>query len=86
MKSAITFLILGSVFSLFAQSDVFETDGKGNREIEKRSRILSYPKIVDTIKQSPISTRPLMDLKASVKVTTDTQSARGTLHQLYKIS
>jgi len=83
MKSAITFLILGSVFSLFAQSDVFETDGKGNREIEKRSRILSYPKIVDTIKQSPISTRPLMDLKASVKVTTDTiQAAEIETEQL----
>ena len=59
----------------FAQSDVFETDGKGNREIEHATRIVSFPKIYDSIQTSPVTHRPLLSLKTETHATSDTIEA-----------
>ena len=62
MRLLVVLLFLGFSQILFSQSDVFETDGKGNRDIEKDVRIPSSPKIVDNIPTRKVETRPLLTL------------------------
>lgn len=75
MKYYLILLICGWLPWYFAQSDVFETDGKGNRDIERTLRIPSAPKIIDSIKTSAVPNRPLLGPKLTVSVTTDTIDA-----------
>jgi hypothetical protein len=75
MKYYLILLICGWFPWYFAQSDVFETDGKGNRDIDRTQRIASAPKIIDSIKTSAVPNRPLLGPKLTVKVTTDTIDA-----------
>ncbi len=75
MKYYLILLICGWFPWYFAQSDVFETDGKGNRDIERTLRIPSAPKIIDSIKTSAVPNRPLLGPKLTVNVTTDTIDA-----------
>lgn len=68
------FLYIGLFFSgyFIAQSDVFETDGKGNREIERSIRIVGNPKIIDSIKPSVVPPRNLLSLSPTTKIHFDT--------------
>lgn len=75
MKYYLILLICGWFPLYFAQSDVFETDGKGNRDIERAHRIASAPKIIDSIKTSAVPNRPLLGPKLTVNVSTDTIEA-----------
>ena len=75
MKYYLILLICGWFPWYFAQSDVFETDGKGNRDIDRTHRIASAPKIIDSIKTSAVPNRPLLGPKLTVNVTTDTIDA-----------
>ena len=75
MKYFLILLIGGWVPLLFAQSDVFETDGKGNRDIERTHRISSAPKIIDSIKTSAVPNRALLGPKLNVKIQVDTIQA-----------
>jgi len=72
-------LILATLFGIqalvFSQSDVFETDGKGNRDIERSIRIPSYPKIIDNVPVNKVNGRPLLNLNQRVVVRTDTIEA-----------
>ena len=61
--------------NMLAQSDVFETDGKGNREIERATRIVSFPKIFDSIQTSQVTHRPLLSLTVATHVSSDTIEA-----------
>jgi hypothetical protein len=70
----LTIVFFGGSF-IFAQSDVFETDGKGNRDIERSSRIPSAPKIVDNILVNKVTSRPLLELNQRIVVRTDTIEA-----------
>ena len=75
MRIFLYLFFLGLCSFSFAQSDVFETDGKGNRDIERGFRLPSSPKIVDNIPPKKIEPRPLLDLKKSTKINTDTIEA-----------
>ncbi|MFM7595021.1 MAG: hypothetical protein ACKO4Y_02460 [Flavobacteriales bacterium] len=75
MKYFLILLISGWIPLLFAQSDVFETDGKGNRDIERTHRISSSPKIIDSIKTSAVPNRALLGPKLNVKILVDTIQA-----------
>ena len=75
MKRLLLILILGGCHGVVAQSDVFETDGKGNRDIERSHRIPSAPKIIDTLKATTVPTRALLEPQKRVTVTTDTIQA-----------
>jgi len=71
MRGLVVLLFLGFSQILLSQSDVFETDGKGNRDIEKGVRIPSSPKIVDNIPTRKVETRPLLTLNVETKVKTE---------------
>jgi hypothetical protein len=75
MKYVLILLIGGWSSLLFAQSDVFETDGKGNRDIERTHRIASSPKIIDSIKTSAVPNRALLGPKLTMKIQVDTIQA-----------
>lgn len=71
------FILLFTTFNsiAFTQADIFETEGKGNRDIERNSRIPSYPKILDNIPQNAVITRPLLDLNQRIVIIKDTIEA-----------
>lgn len=75
MKSLFFILICGSLNVALAQSDVFETDGKGNRDIERSYRLPSVPKIIDSIRTSAVPNRPLLEPKQNPLIKTDTIEA-----------
>ena len=75
MRLLVLTIVFFGVSIVFAQSDVFETDGKGNRDIERSSRIPSSPKIVDNIPVNKVTSRPLMELNQRIVVRTDTIEA-----------
>ncbi len=75
MKSLFFILICGSLNVALAQSDVFETDGKGNRDIERSYRLPSAPKIIDSIRTSAVPNRPLLEPKQNPLIKTDTIEA-----------
>ena len=62
MRTLLMILLFGICTSAFSQSDVFETDGKGSRDIERSSRIPSSPKIIDNIPTHSVVNRPPLDL------------------------
>ena len=51
MRRLLLILILGVGRVVVAQSDVFETDGKGNRDIERSHRIHLRQKLLIPLKQ-----------------------------------
>ena len=75
MKGFLLIILLGLVPVIFAQSDVFETDGKGSRDIERGHRIASAPKIIDTIRTSAVPNRPLLLAQQNVSIKSDTIAA-----------
>ena len=75
MKGFLLIILLGLVPVIFAQSDVFETDGKGSRDIERGHRIASAPKIIDTIRTSAVPNRPLLQAQQNVSIKSDTIAA-----------
>jgi hypothetical protein len=75
MRLFLFFLFLVFCKISFSQTDVFETDGKGNRDIERGVRIPTSPKIVENITGKKVETRPLLDLKKNTIITTDTIEA-----------
>ena len=75
MKRLFFILIFGCLNVALAQSDVFETDGKGNRDIERSYRLPSAPKIIDSIRTSAVPNRPLLEPKQNPIIKTDTIEA-----------
>ena len=72
MKACILLLWIFAANTLFAQIDVFEVEGIGNREIEPSYRLISSPKIIDSIKVSDVKQQPLLQLYKDTKITLDT--------------
>ena len=62
MKTVFLLLSIFAAKVLFAQPDVFEVEGIGNREIEPSYRLISNPKIIDSIKVSTVNQQPLLQL------------------------
>lgn len=75
MRLFFLLLFFGTILVGRAQSDIFEIDGRGNRDIERASRINSAPRIIDSIRITAVPTRSLLDPKQGVKVLTDTIQA-----------
>jgi hypothetical protein len=73
-------IIFSSLFAVlglysFAQPDVINTEGKGNREIEPAFRITEAPKIIDSIKVTPVASYPTLVFQAKTKISLDTIEA-----------
>ena len=71
-------LLLGIVLNLttiFAQNDVIEVIGKGSRDIEPASRIMEFPKIIDTIKPTNVPSYPMLVFRQPTKIESDTIEA-----------
>lgn len=75
MRALLLILIVGFINVLLAQSDVIETDGKGNRDLERTHRIPTSPKIIDSMRTTKVPSRALLEPQQQVKVTTDTIQA-----------
>lgn len=75
MKLLLLFLVFFSVGTLLAQPDVFEAEGLGNREVEPTYRLISSPKIIDSLAVAPITPQPLLQLYSSTKINLDTIAA-----------
>ncbi len=75
MKAVFLLLCIFVAKSLFAQPDVFEVEGIGNREIEPSNRIISSPKIIDSLKVSTVNQQPLLQLYQETKIDLDTIEA-----------
>ena len=85
MKALLLFLVCFSVNTLLAQPpDIFEAEGVGNREIEPSYRIVSNPKIIDSIKVSAVKQQPLLQLYSDTKIQLDTIEA-ATIETTEKI-
>jgi len=84
MKTLFSFLLIFNLSSFFAQPDIFETEGLGNREIEPSYRLVSSPKIIDSIKVSAIKQQPLLQLYSDTKIHLDTIEA-ATIETTEKI-
>jgi len=56
----------------YAQPPDVVVDGKGKREIEPSSRILEFPRIIDTVKSATVSTYPLLVYQKETKIILDT--------------
>ena len=71
-------LLLGIVFNLFSllgQNDIIDVIGKGSREVEPASRILEFPKIIDTIKPTNVPSYPMLVFRQPTKIELDTIDA-----------
>ena len=66
----VSFLLLSGI--ALGQVDIVDVDGKGNREIESSFRITESPKILDSIKATPIPAHPLLQLQYETKIQLDT--------------
>ena len=75
MKAVFLLLCIFVAKSLFAQPDVFEVEGIGNREIEPSNRLISSPKIIDSLKVSTVNQQPLLQLYQETKIDLDTIEA-----------
>ena len=84
MKPLFSFLLIFNLSSFFAQPDVFEAEGLGNREIEPSYRLVSSPKIIDSIKVSAVKQQPLLQLYSDTKIHLDTIEA-ATIETTEKI-
>jgi len=84
MKTLFSFLLIFNLSSFFAQPDVFEAEGLGNREIEPSYRLVSSPKIIDSIKVSAVKQQPLLQLYSDTKIHLDTIEA-ATIETTEKI-
>ena len=84
MKTLFSFLLIFNLSSFFAQPDIFETEGLGNREIEPSYRLVSSPKIIDSIKVSAVKQQPLLQLYSDTKIHLDTIEA-ATIETTEKI-
>jgi len=72
MKVVLYFSLLLLSGLSFGQVDIVDVDGKGNREIESSFRITESPKILDSIKATPIPAQPLLQLQYETKIQLDT--------------
>ena len=72
MKVVLYFSLLLLSGIAFGQTDIVDVDGKGNREIESSFRITESPKILDSIKATPIPAQPLLQLQYETKIQLDT--------------
>ena len=72
MKVVLYFSLLLLSGIAFGQVDIVDVDGKGNREIESSFRITESPKILDSIKATPIPAHPLLQLQCETKIQLDT--------------
>ncbi len=75
MKAVFLLLCIFVAKSLFAQPDIFEVEGIGNREIEPSNRLISFPKIIDSLKVSTVNQQPLLQLYQETKIDLDTIEA-----------
>jgi hypothetical protein len=75
MKTVFLLLWIFAAKALFAQPDIFEVEGIGNREIEPSYRLISNPKIIDSIKVSTVNQQPLLQLYQETKINLDTIEA-----------
>jgi hypothetical protein len=75
MKAVFLLLCIFVAKSLFAQPDIFEVEGIGNREIEPSNRLISSPKIIDSLKVSTVNQQPLLQLYQETKIVLDTIEA-----------
>jgi hypothetical protein len=75
MKAVFLLLCIFVAKSLFAQPDIFEVEGIGNREIEPSNRLISSPKIIDSLKVSTVNQQPLLQLYQETKIDLDTIEA-----------
>ena len=72
----------------FAQPADVTVEGKGNREIESAFRITETPKIIDTVKATPVASYPMLVYQGMTKIYLDTIEAATVettekLKQLY---
>ena len=72
MKVVLYFSLLLLSGIAFGQTDIVDVDGRGNREIESSFRITESPKILDSIKATPIPAQPLLQLQYETKIQLDT--------------
>jgi hypothetical protein len=56
----------------YAQPPDVVVDGKGKREIEPSSRILEFPRIIDTVESAAVSSYPLLVFQKATKIILDT--------------
>ena len=56
----------------FSQPPDVIVDGKGKREIEPSSRILEFPRIIDTVKAAAVTAYPLLIFQQATKIFLDT--------------
>ena len=56
----------------FSQPPDVIVDGKGKREIEPSSRILEFPRIIDTVKAAAVTAYPLLIFQQATKIILDT--------------
>ena len=76
MKVLLFFLVCFSLGTLLAQPpDIFEAEGLGNREVEPTYRLISSPKIIDSLAVAPITPQPLLQLYGDTKISLDTIAA-----------
>jgi hypothetical protein len=74
-KLFVTNLFVILALPSWAQPDKIEIEGKGNREVEPAFRITEAPKIIDSIKITPVASYPTLIYQAKTKITLDTIEA-----------
>jgi hypothetical protein len=67
----LVFCIMLTMLS-YAQPPDVVVDGKGKREIEPSSRILEFPRIIDTVESAAVSSYPLLVFQKATKIILDT--------------
>jgi len=67
----LVFCIMLTMISYALPPDVV-VDGKGKREIEPSSRILEFPRIIDTVESAAVSSYPLLVFQKATKIILDT--------------
>ena len=67
----LVFCIMLTMIS-YAQPPDVVVDGKGKREIEPSSRILEFPRIIDTVESAAVSSYPLLVFQKATKIILDT--------------
>lgn len=75
MKKLLLLIVLFNGCFLFAQNDVIEVIGKGSRDVEPASRILEFPKIIDSIKPTNVPSYPMLVFRQPTKIELDTIEA-----------
>ena len=69
-----TLFCIGLILTSFAQEDLVGYTTT-NQQVEPASRILEFPKIIDSVKASPVKDYPLLFFQAETKILLDTIEA-----------